>query len=25
MQKVLETLGYARLWTEIRLIRAMDY
>src|SRR5262249_50441300 len=23
MQKVLETLGYARLWSEIRLIRAM--
>jgi len=25
MQKVLETLGYARLWSEIRLIRAMEY
>jgi GNAT superfamily N-acetyltransferase len=25
MQKVLATLGYARLWSEIRLIRAMDF
>jgi len=25
MQKVLDTLGYARLWSEIRLIRAMEY